>query len=154
MARARRLVSQARVNDSTLDLPRRTERAWTAGVIALAEGRAEEAESALRAAADAHLCVMCPFPDLARAYEARGNRAAAIGAYKRYLTTPWFLRYEVDASQLGLVLKRLAELYEAGGDHQKGSQVRTRLLALWHRADAELQPVLSDVRTRLGPPQR
>src|SRR5688572_29233839 len=77
---ARRLVADARVNDSILDLPRRTERAWTAGVMALAEGRAQEAEAALRDAADAHVCTICPLTDLARAYEARGNTAAAIGA--------------------------------------------------------------------------
>ena len=150
--RAHRLVADGRVNDSLLDLPRRTERAWTAGVIALAEGRAAEAEVALRDAAHTHVCAICPLPDLARAYEARGNAAAAIGAYERYLTTPWFFRYEVDASQLGFVLKRLGELYEARGDHQKAAEVRTRLLALWHRTDAELQPLLADVRTRVTPP--
>jgi eukaryotic-like serine/threonine-protein kinase len=152
VARARRLVAEARVNDSILDLPHRSERAWTAGVIALAEGKAAEAEAALRDAADLHVCAICPLPELARAYEARGNAAAAIGAYERYLTTPWFFRYEVDASQLGFVLKRLGELYEARGDHQKAAEVRTRLLALWHRADAELQPLLADVRTRVTPP--
>jgi DNA-binding SARP family transcriptional activator len=153
VARARSLVSQARVNDSVLDLPRRTERAWTAGVIALAEGRAAEAEAALRDAAEAHVCVICPLPDLARAYEARGNPDAAIGAYERYLTTPWFFRYEVDPRQLGFVLKRLGELYEARGDQHKSSEARTRLLALWRRADAELQPILADIRTQVAPPK-
>jgi tetratricopeptide (TPR) repeat protein len=154
IARARRLVEEARVNDSLLDLPHRTERTWTAGVIALAEGRVAEAEAALRDASDAHVCAICPLPDLARAYEARGNTGAAIGTYERYLTTPWFFRYEVDASQIGFVLKRLGELYEARGDHQKAAEVRTRLLALWRRADAELQPLLADVRTRVTPPAR
>jgi tetratricopeptide (TPR) repeat protein len=154
IGRARRLVAEARVNDSILDLPRRTERAWTAGVITLAQGRLAQAEAALRDAAEAHVCAICPLPDLARLYEARGNTVAAIGAYERYLTTPWFFRYEVDASQLGFVLKRLGELYDARGDRQKAADVRKRLLVLWRRSDAELQPVLADIRTRLTLPDR
>jgi len=154
VARAHRLVSEARVNDSILDLPRRTERAWTAGVIALAEGRAAEAEGALRDAADAHVCAICPLPHLARAYEARGNASAAIDTYERYLRTPWFFRYETDAVELGFVLKRLADLYDARGDRRQALETRTRLLALWRRADAELQPFLADVRTRVTAPAR
>jgi tetratricopeptide (TPR) repeat protein len=152
--RARRLVGQAMVNDSVLDLPHRSERAWTGGVIALAEGHATEAEAALRDAAEGHICAICPLPDLARAHEARGDTAAAIAAYEGYLTTPWFFRYEVDASELGFALKRLGELYEARGDRQKAAEVRTRLLTLWRRADAELQPIVADIRTRLAPPER
>ena len=154
LRRAHRLMREALVNDSVLHLPRRSERAWTAGVIALAEGRIAEAETALREAAEAHVCSVCPLPDLAHAFEARGNTAAAIAAYERYLVTPWFSRYEVDASQLGPILKRLGDLYEGRGEYQKAAEARTRLLALWRRADAELQPVLVDVRTRLTPPGR
>jgi serine/threonine-protein kinase len=154
VGRARRLVAQALVNDSILDLPRRTERTWTAGVIALAEGRAAEAEAALRDAADAHVCAICPLPHLARAYEARGNASAAIDTYERYLRTPWFFRYETDAVELGFVLKRLADLYDARGDRRQALETRTRLLALWRRADAELQPFLADVRTRVTAPAR
>jgi tetratricopeptide (TPR) repeat protein len=154
LPRARRLVAEARVNDSLLDLPHRAERAWTAGVIALAEGRVSAAEAALRDAADLHVCAICPLPDLARAYEARGDTEAAIAAQERYLTTPWFFRYEVDASRLGFALQRLGELYDARGDHREAADARSRLLALWRRADAELQPILADIRTRLAPPQR
>jgi hypothetical protein len=51
-------------------------------------------------------------------------------------------------------MQRLGELYEAGGDARKAADVRGRLLALWRRADAELQPVLADVRTRVTAPGR
>jgi hypothetical protein len=44
-------------------------------------------------------------------------------------------------------LQRLAELYDAHGERNLALETRTRLLALWHRADATLQPVLADVRT-------
>jgi serine/threonine-protein kinase len=154
LSRARRMLALAAPNDSLLGLGRRAERAWTAGTILLAEGRAAAAESELRAAAETHSCPICPLPDLARAHDAQGNSAGAVAAYERYLTTPWFFRYEVDAVELGPALKRLGELYEARGDLRAAAEVRARLLALWRRADAELQPVLADVRTRVTTPAR
>ena len=49
---------------------------------------------------------------------------------------------------------RLTELYESRGETERAQATRTRLLALWRRADAELQPVLADVRTRVTGPER
>ncbi|MBW8838379.1 MAG: hypothetical protein JF602_00775 [Gemmatimonadetes bacterium] len=94
-------------------------------------------------------CAICALPDLARAYEAERKPEAAVVAYERYLTTPWFWRYEVDASELGWALKRLAELYDARGESGKASAVRARLLQLWRRADPELQPVVAAARARV-----
>jgi DNA-binding SARP family transcriptional activator/tetratricopeptide (TPR) repeat protein len=127
---------------------RDAEQAWTEGVILLAEGRAGEAEGRLREAADALVCALCPLPDLARARDAKGDADGAIKAYERYLSTPWPFRYEVDAYELEPALERLAELYDAHGERNRALETRTRLLALWRRADATLQPVLADVRTR------
>jgi hypothetical protein len=77
----------------------------------------------------------------------RGVVPGAIEAYEQYLSTPWLFRYEVDAYELEPALQRLAELYDARGERPRALETRTRLLALWRRADAELQPVLADVRT-------
>jgi hypothetical protein len=118
-------------------------------VLALAERKPREAEPSLRQAADAYRCEICALPDLARAYEAEGKPEAAVIAYERYLTTPWFWRYEVDASELGWAMKRLAELYDARGEPGKASAMRARLLQLWRRADPELQPVLAATRARV-----
>jgi serine/threonine-protein kinase len=131
----------------------RAERLWTEGTILLAVGRPREAEPLLREAAEISSCTLCGLPDLARAREAQGNAAGAIEIYERYLTTPWLFRYEVDAYELAPALQRLAALYESRGDRTRASRTRTRLLALWRRADAELQPVLADVRTRLTAPE-
>jgi hypothetical protein len=120
----------------------------------LAEGRSREAEPLLREATEISSCTLCALPDLARAREAQGNATGAIEIYERYLATPWLFRYEVDAYELGSALQRLAALYESRGDRTRASQTRTRLLALWRRADAELQPVLADVRTRLTAPEQ
>ncbi len=126
---------------------RDAEQAWAEGVILLAEGRAAESEARLREAAEALVCVICALPDLARARDAMGDADGAIKAYERYLSTPWLFRYEVDAYELEPALQRLAELYDAHGERNLALETRTRLLALWHRADAALQPVLADVRT-------
>ena len=130
------------------------EQAWTEGAIQLAEGRVRDAEPRLREAAGALVCALCALPDLARARDAKGDAAGAIEAYEQYLSTPWLFRYEVDAYELEPALRRVAELYDARGDRRRALDARTRLLALWRRADAELQPVLADVRTRSRVPER
>jgi tetratricopeptide (TPR) repeat protein len=152
--RAKQLLALALPNDSLQGVVRRSDRAWTSGAIALAEGNAAAAEPALREAAETHLCPICPLPDLARVYDARGRTAEAIATYERYLSLPWYFRYEVDAFELGLAMKRLAELYEGAGKPELATKVRSRLLALWRRSDAELQPIVSDVRTRITVPAR
>jgi len=125
------------------------DRAWTRGVIALAEGRTAVAESELRQAAAATTCTICALPDLARVYEAARKPDAAVAIYERYLSTPWLWRYEADASELGWAMKRLAELYDARGESAKASAMRGRLLQLWRRADPELQPVIAEVQGRV-----
>ena len=131
-----------------------TELAWAEGTILLAEGRASSAEPLLRRVTSAYWCTLCGLPELARALDAQGNVAGAIQIWERYLATPWLFRYEFDAYELGHALLRLAELYDARGDRSRGQQTRTRLLALWRRADATLQPTLSDIRTRVTSPGR
>ena len=149
LTQARAMVAAAEANDQALGRVAGPLRAWTLGVIALADGKATEAEAKLRQAADAVVCLICPLPDLARAYEAVGKPDAATVVYERYLGTPWLWRYEPDAVELGWAMKRLAELYDARGETGKASAVRTRLLQLWRRADPELQPLLADIRGRV-----
>jgi DNA-binding SARP family transcriptional activator/Flp pilus assembly protein TadD len=148
--RARQLAAAADANDRTLERQQLAERGWTRGVIALAEGRAAEAVERLRTAAEQHQCTICVLPDLARAYEADGKARAATAVYERYVTTPWFWRYETDALELGPALEKLAALYEAAGERGKAQGARTRLVQLWRRADAELQPVVARARGGVG----
>ncbi len=148
--RARRLAAAADSNDRMLDRQQIAERGWTRGVLALAEGRASVAEELLRVAAEQHSCTICVLPDLARAYEANGKGRAATAVYERYVTTPWFWRYETDALELGPALEKLATLYEAAGERGKAQGARTRLVQLWRRADAELQPALARARMESG----
>ena len=149
LTRARRWLAGADTNDRRLGRTLGPERAWTRGVLALAEGKPREAEPSLREAADADRCTICALPDLARAYQAEGKPEAAVIAYERYLTTPWFWRYEVDAPELGWAMVRLGELYDARGETGRASAVRARLLQLWRRADPELQPVVTAMRAKV-----
>jgi tetratricopeptide (TPR) repeat protein len=149
IARARALSAAADSNDRTLGHERAADRSWTAGVLALAEGRTREAEAELRKAADTHACPICPLPDLARAYEAANKPADAAATYDRYATTPWLWRYETDAVELGWALLRLGELYEQRSSPELAAATYSKLLHLWRRADRELEPVLLDVRRRL-----
>jgi len=149
-ARARTLLVQAEANDKVLGSTSPPERTWARGVIALAEGRAADAEPQLRQSAEAIICTICALPDLARAYEAAGKTDAAMAVYERYLATPWLWRYEPDAAELGWVMKRLADLYDGRGDSAKAAGMRGRLLQLWRRADRELQPIVEEVRGRLA----
>ena len=148
--RARQLAAAADANDRVLDRQQIAERGWTRGVIALAEGRAAVAEELLRVAAEQHVCTICVLPDLARAYEADGKARAATAVYERYVSTPWFWRYETDALELGPALEKLATLYEAAGERGKAQGARTRLVQLWRRADAELQRVVAQARAGVG----
>lgn len=123
-------------------------------MIALAAGRAAQAEELLRVAAEQHTCTICALPDLARAYEAQGKSPAATAVYERYVTTPWFWRYETDALELGPALERLAALYDAAGEREKASGARARLVQLWHRADPELQQAVARARAEVSAPAR
>jgi hypothetical protein len=62
-----------------------------------------------------------------------GKPSAATAVYARYVTTPWFWRYETDALELGPVLERLAALYDASGEREKASGARAAGAALARR---------------------
>lgn len=124
-------------------------RRWTAGAIAMAEHRPWEGEIEIHGAAEGIPCPICALPDLARAYEVAGKPDSAIATYERYVHTPWQRRYETDALELGFALKRLGELYQSQNDRTKAAAQYTALLQLWKGADAELEPLLADVRRRL-----
>ena len=150
--RARTLLASADSTDRALGRNRPAERSWTRGVIAFGGGRMSEAQTELRQAAETDFCAICPLPDLARAYEAAGERDSAIATYERYLATPWLFRYEVDAVELGWGMKRLGELYDDKGKSDKGAAAYSRLGRLWERADPDLQAEVAQVRRRDEPP--
>ena len=147
--RARELIAQAertRIGRQRVD---DANRRWTSGAIAMAERRAWEGEIGIHGAAEAHPCPICVLPDLARAYEVAGKPDSAIAMYERYINAPWQRRYETDGIELGFAMKRLGELYQQQNDRAKATAQYNALLQLWRGADAELEPLIADVRRRL-----
>jgi tetratricopeptide (TPR) repeat protein len=147
--RARELITQAertRIGRQRVD---DANRRWTSGAIAMAERRAWEGEIAIHGAAESHPCPICALPDLARAYEVAGKPDSAIAMYERYINAPWQRRYETDGLELGFAMKRLGELYQQQNDRAKAAAQYNALLQLWRGADAELEPLIADVRRRL-----
>jgi tetratricopeptide (TPR) repeat protein len=149
--RARAFLASAGDNDRILNRNRPAARSWTQGVIALAAGNLSEAEADLREAAETNYCSMCVLPDLARTYEAEHKSQAALIAYERYATTPWLWRYETDATELGLALQKIAELYTGAGDGEKASAAYQQLVRLWQRADPQLQATVAAARRHASP---
>jgi serine/threonine protein kinase/tetratricopeptide (TPR) repeat protein len=150
--RARLLLASADSTDRALGRSRPGERSWTRGVIAFAEGKTNEAELELRQASETDFCAICSLPDLARVYEAAGERDSALVTYERYLATPWLFRYEVDGTELGGAMMRLGELYEEQGEPAKAADAFSRLSRLWERADPDLRAAVARVRERADSP--
>ena len=96
-------------------------------------------------------CGPCVEFNLARAFDAANMPDSTIGAYERFVNTPYFLRLE-DTDPLGLAgaHKRLGELYEAKGDASKAIPHYERFIELWKNADPELQPLVADAKKRLA----
>ena len=149
-ARVGSLLDSARRTDSILDRHPADSGAWGKGALAFADRRYQEAIDLFTHAAEKAFCTNCVFPDLARAYDAAGRPREAADTYQRYITTPWLWRYEFDALELGWAFKRLAELREQLGDRAGARQAWAQLLALWDKADQELQPVLRTARAKLN----
>jgi tetratricopeptide (TPR) repeat protein/tRNA A-37 threonylcarbamoyl transferase component Bud32 len=149
-ARARQIIDQAAQTRLGRQRTADADRGWTRGSIAIADGRVWEGEIEIIRASDNLQCPICALPDLARSYEVAGKPDSAIATYERYLHAPWGARYETDALELGFAMRRLGELYEQQHDRAKAKEAYAGLLSLWNRADAELEPVSSDVRQRLA----
>ena len=149
-ARARQFLDQASQTRLGRQRANDADRGWTLGTVAIAEGRVWEGEIQIIRASENLECPICALPDLARSYEVAGKPDSAIATYERYLHAPYGARYDTDALELGFAMRRLGELYEQQHDRVKAKEAYAGLLTLWSKADAELEPVLSDVRQRLA----
>ncbi|HEX2637052.1 MAG TPA: protein kinase [Gemmatimonadales bacterium] len=119
------------------------------GELALADGRPREAVAEFRQQASSGDCSVCGLYGLGRAFDQMQEPDSAIGAYERYVTTPYLERIESDAFELAPSHKRLGELYEARGNREKAVYHYTRFVELWKDCDPELRPQVAAVRHRL-----
>jgi tetratricopeptide (TPR) repeat protein len=120
------------------------------GVIALADGKPQDAVRQLQAALIADPCERCALPDLARAWEAAGQPDSAIASYERYLATPMQDQLDVDAFFLAFAHQRLGELYAQRGDRENAALHLQKFIELWKNADPELQPQVAEAKRRLA----
>lgn len=125
---------------------------WAAGargVIALVEGRTDQALTHLREFDDGNPCETCAYAWLARAHDAAGSADSALAYYAKLVATPsaqlWY-----DAAHMVQGYTRLGELYEARGDLAQAAAHYQRALALWENADPELEWQVDRLRERLA----
>lgn len=55
-----------------------------------------------------------------------------------------------DPAWLPGIYNRLGELYEAKGDKAKAESYYTKFVALWEKADPELQPKVAEAKKRIA----
>jgi eukaryotic-like serine/threonine-protein kinase len=155
--RARALLTQyvADMPDTVVRRIREPERHAMEGLIALSEGRHEEAIRGLWRADTTYdgpdgNCQICVLDDIGWAYDRAGIPDSAIVYWERYLGTPYFGRMGMDAMQRPMVVRRLGDLYAAKGDATNAAKRYREFIELWERADARLQPQVAEVRRKLS----
>ena len=121
-----------------------------AAAIARAEHRYGDALVEIRAFRDETGCAVCGFWDQATLFDQMHQQDSALVYYERYLTTPDAFRIWDDGWELGPSYKRAGELHEARGDRAQALDDYNKFVDLWKNADAELQPVVRDVRSRIA----
>ena len=121
-----------------------------AAEIARAEHRYVDAIAEYRAYRDETGCGACGFYDPAVLFDQMHQQDSALIYYDRYLTTPSPFRVWEDGFSLGAAFKRAGELHEAKGDRTQALDYYNKFVDLWKNADAELQPVVRDVRGRIA----
>ena len=120
------------------------------GYLALAEGRPQDAirefELSDAELGRRHLALH----GLGLALEMAGEADSAIAVFERFVDTPSPTRLFPDAMWLPSVYLHLGELHERRGDRERAAHYYNALVELWSDADAELLPVVDDVRARIA----
>ena len=118
------------------------------GVVALAEGRNEEALREFGIFHERSTCPMCTLPLIGHTHHLDGQADSAVALYERYLATPYYARTIGGTSPasgrdpywLPVVYERLGKLYEQRGDTAKAIHYYGKFADLWKDADPALQP--------------
>jgi tetratricopeptide (TPR) repeat protein len=116
----------------------------------VAQHRLQDAIPLFRAAWDSSNCTTCGLFELASTYDQLKQPDSALATYRRYIDTPGLDRFPDDAINLAPTYRRLGDLYAERGDHANAAVYYNKLLDLWKNADAELQPIVVDVKQRLA----
>jgi tetratricopeptide (TPR) repeat protein len=149
-ARARELLrdmEQSGYPELGRDLRRDFDRAR--GWAAIADGETDRGLEFLRAGVEGFECKPCGLGTMAMAHDAAGNPDSVRVYWEAYLDTYWGLP-SVDAWARPLAFRRLGEIYESRGERDKAVVYYDRFVNLWQNADAELQPQVTELRSRIA----
>jgi tetratricopeptide (TPR) repeat protein len=138
--RARALVGE---HESTPDADHsRSAEVWVngaRGVIALSEGRADDAIAAFRQFDDGNDCATCAAPWLGRAYDMAGQTDSVVASFTRFVDQPssalWY-----DASHVAHAYQRLGEIWEERDRVDRAAEYYGRLVSLMKEPDPALRP--------------
>ena len=95
-------------------------------------------------------CAIVASYALAGIHERRGDGAAAIVEYERYLADTFFRRWLHDQAYRGPTLESLGRLYDGQADAANAAKYYGMLVDLWADADEDLQPRVNVARARLA----
>jgi tetratricopeptide (TPR) repeat protein len=87
------------------------------------------------------------YADMGYAFDLAGQADSAVVYYERFLDRK-LSDIEIDPQYLAGVLKRLGELYDQRGDHERAITNYQLFVDLWKDADVELQPMVQRARSR------
>jgi tetratricopeptide (TPR) repeat protein len=119
------------------------------GFVAGAEGGSDEALEAFKRFDQDAACYPCALATLSRGFDLAGEADSAVAYYEQYAEFAW-RPLLWDYMELPVSYRRLGELYEERGERDKAADYYGRFVELWSDADAELQPVVEDVRGRIA----
>ncbi len=122
------------------------------GAIALAERRFADAVRLFRQHHEVgdNFCTWCALYRLGETYDLAGQADSALVAYERAVSAPHLFNHYQTWHSNTQTLKRLGELYEQRGNRDKAVEYYNQFVDRWNEADAELQPVVREVRQRIA----
>jgi tetratricopeptide (TPR) repeat protein len=95
-------------------------------------------------------CDACTYVNVARAYDHASAADSSIKYFEKFFGSTASTRINVDVQVRAPAARRLGELYEGRGDRAKAIHYYRMFTDLWKNADPELQPQVTEVRSRLA----
>jgi predicted Zn-dependent protease len=121
------------------------------GVLAVAEGRAEDGIALIRGArSDEPGCPLCGLSELGRAFDHVAQSDSAVHYFEEYLRTPDMGRLQSDDNfSFWYVVPRLAALHAERGNAERARELYRLFLTATEAAEAQFTPRREQVRSAL-----
>ena len=119
------------------------------GWAAIAAGDTDSGLEFLRAGVEGFECKPCGLGAMAIAHDAAGNSDSTRVYWESYLDTYWGVP-SIEVWARPIAFRRLGEIYESRGEHDRAVEHYDRFVELWQDADPELQPQVANARERIA----